>query len=530
MKTIILQDITHNNLGDIISNPAFYYNLPNPVTVDIRNPEVVEHDENDLLVLGAGGLIREDFLDALCVTLPHYKCKKMTIAVGHNFDDPSYAGKYPDILSHFDVVGVRDYEFDTALKLFNYSPCPTCLHPEFDKLRQIEKTDELFIYSHKDFGLKGDMTNKAENNPEDTFKDVLGHMARAKAVITNCYHGGLWATWLNCKVVVIPAASRFLYYSHPPTYAKNLIEAKNQVALARSYPQALEFERFYARDMQRHINDLVNDNLTVGYSISSRNLGDNLTWFAQVLRHMKEHKHIKRAYVKSKWKELFEDSLGEDVSFKRATDRIYNRFYNLTCAAVPDWRQKNVELIASEMLGLEPKHNRYDLSHLAKNKPLNCDYLTYTSYGSWTWKAWQYKDERGNGWDILKGLVKEKYGMEMIDCSLEAEEIPKDIISGALTYIHHSRAFIGGPSGLAWLAYYVGKKPILISGVTRIGTEMPDCLEIRVDDKEGCKHCYHNAQPFPAFNRCATNKDYECWQKITPEMVMEKIIEIMDVG
>jgi ADP-heptose:LPS heptosyltransferase len=127
-------------------------------------------------------------------------------------------------------------------------------------------------------------------------------------------------------------------------------------------------------------------------------------------------------------------------------------------------------------------------------------------------------------------MVKEKYGMEMIDCSLEAEEIPRDIISGALTYIHHSRAFIGGPSGLAWLAYYVGKKPILISGVTRAGTEMPDCYELRVDDKDGCKHCYHNIQPFPAFNKCATNKDYECWQKITPEMVMEKIIEIMDVG
>ena len=76
----------------------------------------------------------------------------------------------------------------------------------------------------------------------------------------------------------------------------------------------------------------------------------------------------------------------------------------------------------------------------------------------------------------------------MIDFSRESGEVPSNIIDGALTYIHYSKAFIGGPSGLTWLAYYLGKKPILLSGVTRAGTEMPDCYEIRVDDIHCCKH------------------------------------------
>jgi ADP-heptose:LPS heptosyltransferase len=127
-------------------------------------------------------------------------------------------------------------------------------------------------------------------------------------------------------------------------------------------------------------------------------------------------------------------------------------------------------------------------------------------------------------------MLKAK-GYEAVDCSLESGAIPSDLTSGAITYIHHSEAFIGGPSGLSWLAYYLNKKQVLISGVTMDGTEMQDSDNVRfirpTDDYTGCKNCYHMCEPFPATNLCPFNKNYECNSTLTPERVFEAISELL---
>lgn len=522
MKTIILQDITHHNIGDLISCPTKYYTIENPVVADIRSNKIIPHNKNDLLLVGGGGLLRDSFLNNIEEILPKYNCKKATIAIGHNFDNFDMLGKYPDTLNKFDLVGTRDYEWDTTLKLYQYSPCPSCLHPLFDELINQKIENELFIYTHKDHGLKGDDNNSVNTNIEERFVEILTKISKAEYVITNTYHGVLWATWLNKKVICIPLSTRFFYFSHPPVFANNLTEAKQKLKEARNYPEALSFDRFYARNFKNNIDHLVNNNLTVAYNFGSKNLGDNLAWFGQVLKHI-DKPYIKNAYIKTSWKPLFEklvETENKNISFKKPTDRIYDRYYNLSVGCVPKWREKNVELMACEMLGMaEQKPNRYDLSNLALIRPLNGDYITYASEGSWAWKGWQYPD----GWNILKKMIKEKYNMDMINVSLEAEEVSKDIIEGALTYIYHSKLFVGGPSGLTWLAYYLGKKPILLSGISKQGQEM-DCWDIRPpSDYKGCKECYCNVQPFPTVNKCPLDKNYECWLSITPDRVMEMV-------
>jgi autotransporter strand-loop-strand O-heptosyltransferase len=95
-------------------------------------------------------------------------------------------------------------------------------------------------------------------------------------------------------------------------------------------------------------------------------------------------------------------------------------------------------------------------------------------------------------------------------------------VGEALKHIGESAAFIGLSSGLSWLAWAYGVPVVMIAGFTKHYNEFP-CH--RVSNERVCNGCFNVFKgintPCPLF--MGTERQNECHNSITPDMVMEKV-------
>ena len=105
-----------------------------------------------------------------------------------------------------------------------------------------------------------------------------------------------------------------------------------------------------------------------------------------------------------------------------------------------------------------------------------------------------------------------------------------------MNYIRHSEGFIGISSGLSWLAWAIGKKPLfLISGFTKPNLEMKDCIRIFTPNPEiTCNGCSNEFRLDAGdWNWCPvmknTKKQFECSTEITSDMVKNEINKLIKI-
>jgi autotransporter strand-loop-strand O-heptosyltransferase len=118
-------------------------------------------------------------------------------------------------------------------------------------------------------------------------------------------------------------------------------------------------------------------------------------------------------------------------------------------------------------------------------------------------------------------------------------EIPKNCVDKTggdlekmMSLIEGCEFFIGLSSGLSWLAHALGKKVVMISGVTTVDNEFSeDCIRIHRNDL--CNSCFNNPEEHE-FNPgdwlwCPvhqnTGKQFECTKRISSKQVMDRIKE-----
>lgn len=104
-----------------------------------------------------------------------------------------------------------------------------------------------------------------------------------------------------------------------------------------------------------------------------------------------------------------------------------------------------------------------------------------------------------------------------------------DDIRVALNEILESRVFVGLSSGLAWLAWAYDVPVVMISGFTKEHNEF-GCY--RVVNKLSCNGCFNLFQNIqstcPLF--FGTDRQNECHNSITPQMVIDKINEVLKLN
>lgn len=197
----------------------------------------------------------------------------------------------------------------------------------------------------------------------------------------------------------------------------------------------------------------------------------------------------------------------------------------------------------SDQFELEFQEIRTKVKKIPGERPIKSKYVCIGVQSTAQCKYWNYP----NGWDILcKKLRKMGYTPVSLDMNevfgIEGNwnKVPDSCqkkigmsLDQILLHLQHCEFFIGLGSGLSWLSWAVGKKVVMISGMSAPEIEFQED-NIRIHNPSVCNSCFNKVLSYK-FNPgdwlwCPEGRDtdkwFECTKSITPDMVFEKIEEL----
>lgn len=202
------------NIGDLLSSPIQYFEFPG-YSCQVKDILEVnsENIEDSHIIIGGGGLLFQRFLPHI-QDISKYKTKKLIFwgvgqqAYGKDAIKPEVFD-YASFFTNSDLIGIRD----DAMK-HTWVPCPSCMHPAFDKERKPQH--DIVVFSHKKFQIDFPHLPRMTNLTND-FDTVLDFLGSGKIILTSSFHGAYWGTLLGRKVIAFPFSSKFYTLRHQPT-------------------------------------------------------------------------------------------------------------------------------------------------------------------------------------------------------------------------------------------------------------------------------------------------------------------------
>ncbi len=231
------------NLGDLYSNPARYF-FPNST---VRKIDIMRKLQGTTfqgpVIVGGGGLLGWHRFQRNLRWLSRADVPVILWGIGHNSIVNKKKGylrrpwiRYPGFLRRFSLVGLRDTPTP-----YRYVPCPSCMHPLFQKKRSV--TRPFVVYRHAQIPFPAlpypSLTNECER-----LATVLDFLGSAETILTNSYHGAYWGLLLGRKVLAVPWSSKF--YANPRittvrhTTLLNTARLREAVAGCTASPTMLE--------------------------------------------------------------------------------------------------------------------------------------------------------------------------------------------------------------------------------------------------------------------------------------------------
>lgn len=278
----------------------------------------------------------------------------------------------------------------------------------------------------------------------------------------------------------------------------------------------------------------------------SKSIGDTIAWFPYVEEFRKKHNcHVicstfHNALFRKQYPEIEFMEPGGVANNLYAVYRL-GYFYNEdrtsydTNRHPEDPKALPLQKVASDILGLEYTEIIPKMPiQVVKKKKKVCIGFHSTAQA----KYWN----NPTGWqDVCDYLTKKGYEVLILskeDNGYMGNHFPKGVpqlsagsIDRVMKNIQESELFIGVSSGLSWVAWACNIPTILISGFTDESLE-PKINIFRVINKDVCNGCWGQEEFDPGnWNWCPyqenTERMFECSKAITPEMVIEKITEII---
>jgi autotransporter strand-loop-strand O-heptosyltransferase len=205
---------------------------------------------------------------------------------------------------------------------------------------------------------------------------------------------------------------------------------------------------------------------------------------------------------------------------------------------------KPLQMGYSDLLELDYKEISAKIKNVESESPIKNKYVILGIHTTAQCKYWNYP----GGWEIIsKELRKMGYTPVALDLyevfGIEGSwnYLPNSAVkkvglpmTEVIRYLNHCEFFIGVSSGLSWLSWSLGKKVIMISGVTEENNEFQS-NNYRVIKKSVCNGCFNSKKYL--FDQsdwmwCPVNKEtdkwFECSKMITPNDVLEKVNKIIN--
>lgn len=225
-----------HNIGDKVCCPADYFDEFKEMD-RVNLWDSLEPFENQDMIIGGGGVIHGELATKLA-NLSANGRKLIAWGIGHNQHVENKLLDY-GCLDNFSLIGTRDWHGIEKGGNFNFVPCASCLHPEFDR-RNLEPSHDFVVYEHHEHPIEIDCPMKIDNDfGEGMFRVVLDFISIGRTVITNTYHGAYWAMLLNRPVLIWkPFSTRFHAFKYQPGFVD---ESNWKEKLAKSEPLPVDY-------------------------------------------------------------------------------------------------------------------------------------------------------------------------------------------------------------------------------------------------------------------------------------------------
>ena len=278
-------------------------------------------------------------------------------------------------------------------------------------------------------------------------------------------------------------------------------------------------------------------------AIDSKALGDSLAWFPYIEEFRKVHgcKMICSTF----WNELFEQNY-PDIEFVKPGIEVKD----IVAMYVIGWwdkdkdeqdlrpsnpRIKPLQQTCSDILGLPYKEIRTNISVKNIKRRIKEPYVCIATESTAGCKYWHRK----NGWQDLVDYLN-SIGYKVVNIQKEKNTLKnvidmtgKEDIQNALRLLYNCEFFIGLASGLAWAAWALNKKVVMIAGFTEEYTEFHE-NHFRVINKNVCNGCWNDPTSYPFdkgdWNWCprlkGTDRQFECTKQISVEDVIDVINKV----
>jgi len=270
----------------------------------------------------------------------------------------------------------------------------------------------------------------------------------------------------------------------------------------------------------------------------SASLGDSIAWIPYVEEFRKKHNCV--MYCSTHHNNLFE-SVYKDITFIKPGNAPENTYatYNIGWFSPPwggnrnqqpnDYRLIPLQQTITDIIGLPYKEIRPKVAVVDKERPIQEKYVVIAEFSTANAKHWHYK----NGWQTIVDYLNSK-GYKVMVISRQGtilknikNECGEQSIERRINQIRHAEFMITIGSGLAWVAWALGKKVVMISGFSKPFCEFQENC-IRIINENVCNGCFNDKRY--EFDRgdwdwCpahkGTDRMFECSKSITPEMVIQ---------
>jgi len=286
---------------------------------------------------------------------------------------------------------------------------------------------------------------------------------------------------------------------------------------------------------------------TVFIAFESSALGDTLAWMPVVEEFRKRHNC--NVIVSSFHNDLFKDTYQKLLFVDRGVPVQGMQFkYSLGWFGSGhasnrnpfDCHTRNLQQIAMDILGMdwyEVGELRPIMKKSTEPRKIKPKYVVITTCSTAQFKYWNHV----GGWQNIVEYLNRK-GYKVVNVGKQPNILHNVInATGSLkmdelvNVIQHADFFIGLPSGLSWLNWALGKKTIMITGISEHYCEFQeDMYRVENNDKvTGCEiKCFNNPDKKYIFDKgkwlhcplfCNTAKHFICTKSITPDIVKKKI-------
>ncbi|MGC0052741.1 polysaccharide pyruvyl transferase family protein [Brucella pituitosa] len=266
-------DYDYINTGDIFSSPLMYtYDFFKDYSVITHNLSAVRYSQiskNDVVIIGGGGLFNYNpwFNFNVAINRILDLCDNVVVwGAGFNshITKDGKLTEYSPLVdfSRFALYGIRDRDFED----YNFVPCASAMSPLLEKayrtrptkkIGTIFRTDE--VRNENSLQLEGVQNLTHYNN----YTTVMDFISAHEYIVTSSYHGALWATLANRKVIVPTALKvgfKYNYYGFPLTFIDDASSAKRLAAAmgqAKRNPDVLHDYRSKNYDFFEKVKRLV---------------------------------------------------------------------------------------------------------------------------------------------------------------------------------------------------------------------------------------------------------------------------------